>query len=603
MPFKSEKQRRFLWAEHPEIAKRWAKEYPESNKGLPMYAKEDKKPESKEKAAHLDVLRLIAPYVNTRTNLNNTSIHSILDESVKNSEDQLIKVKVPHSDQPTYAGQEREHGEIHGEHPAMADAAGENTHVEKKKPENAINSLLQKISVVLSQSMAQLAENRKAEQEAREPQFQPQNQGIRQYSAPTPVVPPPMGSPQAQAQQPQPQQAQPAQSPQGTGMNSPSANPIQSFGPLSASGNINGNAAFGQKNSPDSLKTSAAGNDFLAKVMGMDYSGLPDPEDLDYDEEYMKTSASSPAWQRSAGKNDEGGLNAKGRASYNKATGGHLKAPVTEKHPKGKAKARRHSFCSRMCGMKKHETGSATAHDPDSRINKSLRKWNCKCSSDLASMPMTAHYGKNYSGGFDKYAAEIQAQDAFHMTPTTPVSFGQYVAQAMKQANDPTKPGLGEQIGGAIGSGVGGTAGLIGAGLTANPEKIMHGLNGGVHSPEHLSKYLDPSKWDAPGIGKNFADDVAHWSNMQGMKYVGQTLGNKIAPGLMKGPSIATTLRNLAAKAIVPMSKTTAGRVALGLGSLAPMALGTGLGMGAGRAAGGAVGRQLDTPPVAPVAK
>jgi hypothetical protein len=91
--------------------------------------------------------------------------------------------------------------------------------------------------------------------------------------------------------------------------------------------------------------------------------------------------AGSPAWQRSAGKNEEGGLNAKGRASYNKATGGHLKAPVTEKHPTGKAKARRHSFCSRMCGMKRVNTGASTAKDPDSRINKSLRKWNCKCSS------------------------------------------------------------------------------------------------------------------------------------------------------------------------------------------------------------------------------
>jgi len=27
MPFKSEAQRRFLWAKHPAIAKRWAEEY------------------------------------------------------------------------------------------------------------------------------------------------------------------------------------------------------------------------------------------------------------------------------------------------------------------------------------------------------------------------------------------------------------------------------------------------------------------------------------------------------------------------------------------------------------------------------------------------
>ena len=94
-----------------------------------------------------------------------------------------------------------------------------------------------------------------------------------------------------------------------------------------------------------------------------------------------KTAASSPAWQRSAGKNDEGGLNAKGRASYNKATGGHLKAPVTESDPSGERDKRQNSFCSRMCGMKRVNTGASTAKDPDSRINKSLRKWNCKCSA------------------------------------------------------------------------------------------------------------------------------------------------------------------------------------------------------------------------------
>ena len=87
--------------------------------------------------------------------------------------------------------------------------------------------------------------------------------------------------------------------------------------------------------------------------------------------------AKSPAWQRKAGKNSEGGLNAKGRASYNKSTGGNLKAPVTEKKPKGKAKKRKASFCARMSGMKKKNTSKATANDPDSRINKSLRKWNC----------------------------------------------------------------------------------------------------------------------------------------------------------------------------------------------------------------------------------
>ena len=61
--------------------------------------------------------------------------------------------------------------------------------------------------------------------------------------------------------------------------------------------------------------------------------------------------AKSPAWQRKEGKNPKGGLNAKGRASYNRATGGNLKPPAPK--PKTKADAgRKASFCARMKGMK-----------------------------------------------------------------------------------------------------------------------------------------------------------------------------------------------------------------------------------------------------------
>ena len=87
----------------------------------------------------------------------------------------------------------------------------------------------------------------------------------------------------------------------------------------------------------------------------------------------------SQAWQKKAGKNPEGGLNAKGRASYNKATGGNLKPPVSrEAAASSPAKAkRRASFCARMEGMKDKLTSEKTAKDPNSRINKSLRKWDC----------------------------------------------------------------------------------------------------------------------------------------------------------------------------------------------------------------------------------
>jgi hypothetical protein len=84
----------------------------------------------------------------------------------------------------------------------------------------------------------------------------------------------------------------------------------------------------------------------------------------------------SEAWTRKEGKNPSGGLNAKGRASYTKGT---LKPPVSAKQAKSspKAAARRKGFCARMRGMKKKLTSAKTANDPNSRINKSLRKWDC----------------------------------------------------------------------------------------------------------------------------------------------------------------------------------------------------------------------------------
>lgn len=87
----------------------------------------------------------------------------------------------------------------------------------------------------------------------------------------------------------------------------------------------------------------------------------------------MKNGGSSPAWQRKEGKNPSGGLNAKGRASYNRANPGKpgLKAPQPQGGPRKK------SFCARMSGMKSKLTSSKTANDPNSRINKSLRKWKC----------------------------------------------------------------------------------------------------------------------------------------------------------------------------------------------------------------------------------
>ena len=78
-------------------------------------------------------------------------------------------------------------------------------------------------------------------------------------------------------------------------------------------------------------------------------------------------------WQKKSGKNPEGGLNEKGRKSYERET---QEAILRDLQKKLGTLVER-VFCARMKGMKKKLTSAKTANDPDSRINKSLRAWNC----------------------------------------------------------------------------------------------------------------------------------------------------------------------------------------------------------------------------------
>lgn len=372
-----------MWLKHPDIAKRWAHEYP-NQRNLPTYAHDKKKTSENQESAEKKEAHM-ARNVTTRCNdYRNTAVQYIQSLIHKHANSAAVPVEIPHSEKPVSAGEESvslkgpdQEGQLLGQ-----------LSTETRKP--PVNETLHKLAVVLSQVLQQQIADEQAAQQGQESQQVPQNVNMKQYAQPAAATPLPMGMAQAQSQQmqaampgaaPQAQAPQAPAAPQKTanvapmpagpqatapsappvgakGLQpikplaakqlGPSTRPIQTFGGISTDGDWgNPNAGLGVQNSPET------------KLAG------------------------SPAWQRSAGKNEEGGLNAKGRASYNKATGGHLKAPVTEKHPTGKAKARRHSFCSRMCGMKSKNTGGDTAKDPDSRINKSLRKWNCKCSSAM----------------------------------------------------------------------------------------------------------------------------------------------------------------------------------------------------------------------------
>jgi len=83
-------------------------------------------------------------------------------------------------------------------------------------------------------------------------------------------------------------------------------------------------------------------------------------------------------WQSVNRKDKTDGLSQSAVDAYRRENpGSKLQTAVTEKKPTGKRAERRKSFCRRMSGMKSKLTSAKTANDPDSRINKALRRWNC----------------------------------------------------------------------------------------------------------------------------------------------------------------------------------------------------------------------------------
>ncbi len=83
-------------------------------------------------------------------------------------------------------------------------------------------------------------------------------------------------------------------------------------------------------------------------------------------------------WQKINRQDKTDGLSPEAVKAYRRENpGSKLQTAVTEKNPEGKRAKRRKSFCRRMRGMKSKLTSAKTSRDPDSRINKALRRWNC----------------------------------------------------------------------------------------------------------------------------------------------------------------------------------------------------------------------------------
>ena len=93
---------------------------------------------------------------------------------------------------------------------------------------------------------------------------------------------------------------------------------------------------------------------------------------------YTDLNVKNEDWQKVNRQDKTDGLSQKAVNAYRKENpGSKLQTAVTEKNPTGKKAKRRSSFCRRMKGMKSKLTSSKTANDPNSRINKALRRWRC----------------------------------------------------------------------------------------------------------------------------------------------------------------------------------------------------------------------------------
>lgn len=100
-------------------------------------------------------------------------------------------------------------------------------------------------------------------------------------------------------------------------------------------------------------------------------------------------------WQKVNKRDKTDGMSTKAVKAYRRENpGSKLKTAVTTKpsklKPGSKAAKRRKSFCARMSGMKKAHASAKTKRDPDSPINKALRRWNCESIEEMENLVMIA---------------------------------------------------------------------------------------------------------------------------------------------------------------------------------------------------------------------
>jgi hypothetical protein len=155
----------------------------------------------------------------------------------------------------------------------------------------------------------------------------------------------------------------------------------------------------------------------------------------------------SEDWQKVNKHDKTDGMSRKAVNAYRRENpGSKLKTAVTTKPSKlkkgGKAAKRRSSFCARMSGMKKAHASAKTKRDPDSPINKALRRWNCHEDAYMNSLAVKVAEKLNPQADVDVWVKDFQKADPnkYHQFKNkTPQKKAQMAVAAHYAANEPSK--------------------------------------------------------------------------------------------------------------------------------------------------------------------
>jgi hypothetical protein len=117
-------------------------------------------------------------------------------------------------------------------------------------------------------------------------------------------------------------------------------------------------------------------------------------------------------WQKVNKRDKTDGMSGKAVKAYRRENpGSKLKTAVTTKPSKlkkgSKSAKRRKSFCARMSGMKKSRASAKTKRDPNSPINKALRRWNCESIEQIQELVMLAESSKEEQTRYMQSARDI----------------------------------------------------------------------------------------------------------------------------------------------------------------------------------------------------